>query len=308
MTSQYLFTVFTPTYNRAHTISRVYESLCLQTCRDFEWVVVDDGSTDDTAAVVAGFKDAGFPIRYVRQENRGKHTAFNQGVAEARGELFLSVDSDDSFAPHALERFRWHWEQIPPAFRDQFVGVTALCADQHGRLIGTKLPRDVIDSDSNEMKFRYGATGDRWGFQRVEILRRFPFPEVDETRFVPESVVWAAIAREYKTRYVNEVLHTYWQSGSAGAQISNSLISPERAAGIALWHRSVLNNDLKWFRCAPLKFLRLGANYSRFSFTSGAGVREQRRRLCARAQLLWAVALPLGIVASVRDRLRGATT
>jgi len=303
-TGQPLFTVFTSTYNRAHTLSRVYDSLCKQTCRDFEWLIVDDGSTDGTRDLVSSWGGSSFPIRYVHQENRGRHVAINQGVASARGQLFLSVDSDDSFSPQALERFKWHWEQIPPHLRSAFVGVTALCADQFGRLVGSKFPRDVIDSDSNEIRYRYGVTGDKWGFQRVEVLRQCPFPEVPDTNYVPAGIVWFAIARSYKTRYVNEVLHTYWQAESRGAQVSTSALSSARAAGHALAHCSILNNDLKWFRYAPLRFLRSGANFSRFSFAARVGILDQRRKLSAAAQIVWAVALPLGYAAAALDRAR----
>src|SRR5690242_19362698 len=102
-----LFTVFTPTYNRAHTIERVYRSLCTQNCRDFEWLVVDDGSTDGTEALIRQWQhEAEFPIRYFWQPNAGKHVAMNRGVAEASGSLFLTLDSDDACVPWALERLR----------------------------------------------------------------------------------------------------------------------------------------------------------------------------------------------------------
>ncbi len=109
-----LFTVFTPTYNRAHTLHRVFGSLCAQTLRDFEWLVVDDGSTDDTAALIAGWATAAdFPIRYFRQDHSGKHIAHNLAVREARGQFFMSLNSDDACVPQALERIAYHWTTIP---------------------------------------------------------------------------------------------------------------------------------------------------------------------------------------------------
>jgi glycosyltransferase involved in cell wall biosynthesis len=94
--SEYLFTVFTPSYNRARTLPRVYESLQRQTLRNFEWLVMDDGSTDDTRQLVTRWQaESNFPIRYIFQENQGKPAAFNHGVQEARGKLFLTLDSDD---------------------------------------------------------------------------------------------------------------------------------------------------------------------------------------------------------------------
>ena len=107
--NDYIFTVFTPTYNRAHTLSRVYKSLADQTFKNFEWLIVDDGSTDGTKVLIEKWtEEASFPIRYFYQENQGKHIAHNLGVKKARGELFLSLDSDDTCVPEALERFNYH--------------------------------------------------------------------------------------------------------------------------------------------------------------------------------------------------------
>ena len=110
MNYRYVFTVFTPTFNRSLTLRRVYESLRLQTFRDFEWLIVDDGSTDCTKELVEKWRtESSFPIRYIYQENRGKPAAFNQGVQKAQGELFLTLDSDDACVPQALERLKYHW-------------------------------------------------------------------------------------------------------------------------------------------------------------------------------------------------------
>jgi glycosyltransferase involved in cell wall biosynthesis len=121
------FTVFTPSYQRAKTLPRVYESLQSQTFTDFEWLVIDDGSTDNTRALVAGWQqDARFPIRYLFQKNAGKHVAYNRAARLARGELLVTLDSDDSCLPNALERFYFWWQSIPSAQRDGFAGVTPL--------------------------------------------------------------------------------------------------------------------------------------------------------------------------------------
>src|SRR5687767_5062754 len=212
-TYDYAFTVFTPTYNRAHTLERVYASLDAQSFRDFEWLIVDDGSTDDTRSLVERWRQqARFPIRYLWQENSGKHVAFNVAVREARGELFLPFDSDDGCVPHALECFRRHWESIPGDRRARFSAVTALCKDQHGNLVGSKFPYAVTDSNSLEIHYRFHVTGEKWGFHRTEVLRQYPFPEIRATH-VPESVVWGKIALRYSTRFVNDVLRIYYIGG-----------------------------------------------------------------------------------------------
>src|SRR5437879_13793520 len=106
------FTVLTPTYNRAHLLEGVYRSLCAQTFRDFEWVIVDDGSTDGTRQLVASWKSF-FPIRYTWKPNGGPTSALNAGISAAAGEFIMQVDSDDRLVPHALERFDYRWKQIP---------------------------------------------------------------------------------------------------------------------------------------------------------------------------------------------------
>src|ERR1700687_2026026 len=110
---RYTFTVFTPTYNRAGTLPRVYESLRLQTFRDFEWLVVDDGSKDNTEELIKEWQaKAEFPIRYIRPQNQGKPAATNRATQEAQGEFIATVDSDDACVPESLERLKYHWDAI----------------------------------------------------------------------------------------------------------------------------------------------------------------------------------------------------
>src|SRR5262249_22312462 len=127
------FTVITPTFNRARTLPRVWESLRAQTYTSFEWVVVDDGSTDGTDALIADCAArASFPIRSLRQENRGKHVAMNRGVAASSGEMIVVLDSDDACVPSALERFAFHWLSIPEQRRREFYAIVCNCVDQEG--------------------------------------------------------------------------------------------------------------------------------------------------------------------------------
>ncbi|MFT0647270.1 glycosyltransferase family A protein [Bacteroides thetaiotaomicron] len=110
-----MVTVFTPTYNRAYILNDLYQSLCRQTCRKFEWLIVDDGSTDNTEGLVASWLDEGkMSLRYIKQPNGGKHRAINKGIQEANGDLFFIVDSDDYLAKNAIERilfFLWTYQR-----------------------------------------------------------------------------------------------------------------------------------------------------------------------------------------------------
>lgn len=299
-----LFTVFTPTYNRAKTLPRVYDSLRSQTVRNFEWLIVDDGSTDGTIdLILAWSRVADFPIRYIRQTNQGKHAASNRGVTEARGELFLTLDSDDGCVATALATFAEMWHGIPEDARTHFSAVTALCQDQHGNIVGEKFPQDILDSDSLELRYKFKVKGEKWGFQRTDVMREFPFPELPGERFIPEDVVWNAIARIYKTRFVNVPLRIYWirseQDDDAGAP-STDLRT--HARGHAYAHQCTLNNNLDWFQSAPARFFRSGVHYARFSFHDNVGMLGQYRHLTnPLAKMIWAASLPVGLLVYLRD-------
>jgi glycosyltransferase involved in cell wall biosynthesis len=299
------FTVFTPTRNRRATLPRVYESLCRQTFRDFEWLIVDDGSTDGTDELVAAWQREGrLDLRYVWQEPGHKKTAFNRGVRLARGELFLSLDSDDACMPEALERLLHHWRSIPDDERDGFSAVTALCCDENGRVVGDRYPQDVLDANPMELRHVHRVTGEKWGFQRTDVLREFPFPE-DVPGLVPEDVVWAPIGHRYRTRFVNEVLRTYHvPPPSAQEQVSRSVDFRSMAPGHVEWMLSILTWELPYFRHHPSSFLRAAAFLLRFALHQGRiGLRSLRRVPSVRAWGLVALAAPWGALLYCRDRL-----
>jgi glycosyltransferase involved in cell wall biosynthesis len=289
------FTVFTATYNRAHTLHRVHDSLKAQTLRDFEWLVVDDGSTDETPALFERWAaENAFPIRLVRQANGGKHTAFNHGVRLARGELFLTFDSDDGCPPHTLERFLAAWQSIPAAERAGFSGVTALCADEHGRPVGGPLGAPVIDGRPFEVMSRLRREGEMWGFHRTEVLRRFPFPEFAGERWVPEGLVWNRIGREYRIRFIDEVLRTYFDSAD-GLSAAGARLRRANPQATLLHYTEAL--DLPGVRWRDR--WRSGANLVRFAVASRrwAALGEGWRR--ARATFL--LAMPAGLLLAFRD-------
>ncbi len=291
-----LFTVFTPTFNRADTLRRVYESLCSQTYRQFEWLVVDDGSTDATAALVDQLRrQADFPIRYFYQDHLGKHFAFNRAVREAQGDLLLNLDSDDRCVPTALERLLHHWQAIPEAQRGEYCSVTGLCADHQGRLVGDPFPRDVF------IRYRYRVRGEKWGFVRTDVLRQYPFPEILPGQYVPECVVWSRIARRYKTRFVNEVLRIYHVDRPS---LVRGHPAGTHAAGARLQHRTVLNEEIDCLRDAPVEFCRSAVHYARFSFHLGVALRHQWDELSnVPGRVLWLAFLPVAWIVYCRDQL-----
>jgi glycosyltransferase involved in cell wall biosynthesis len=304
MENKYLFTVFTPTFNREKTLHRVYESLKSQTFQDFEWLIVDDGSNDSTRELVNKWiQESNFPIRYIYQENQGKHCAFNKGVQEAKGELFLTLDSDDGCVAHALERFAYHWEGIPDDQKSQFSAVTSLCVDQYGNTIGDRFPLDVFDSNSLESYYKCKIRGEKWGFHKTDVLKQFPFPVRSDCKFIPEGIVWSAIARKYKTRYINEYLRVYWKEDRGQSNQLSNIQNPSRhAAGHVLWYQSKLENEIDWFRYSPAQFVRCAIHFSRFSFHIKEGVIKQNQSLTNFwSKFLWFSMLPIGYLVYKKD-------
>jgi len=297
-------TVLTPTYNRAHTLSRVWDSLRAQTYQAFEWVVVDDGSTDGTLELVSAWAgSAPFPVRYLRQDNRGKHVAMNRGAEAARGELIVTLDSDDACVPSALERFDAHWRSIPEQRRAGFYGVVCHCADPTGRRVGDPFPADVIDARGLDCRYLWHVRGEKWGAVRADLMRAMPFPEQPERMRIPESVVWDRMGQSYLARFVNEALRVYHQDPGAGSLGTPG--DPARYAwGSMLQHRIVLDEHLEYFGKAPLTFLAAAAHYVRFSRHAGVRAKEQRRALTHKgARCLWWIGAPAGWAAWAIDRI-----
>lgn len=202
-------TILTPTYNRASLLPRLFDSLLRQTNKDFEWIVVDDGSTDDTREVVANLKEkcgGAFPMGYVYKANGGKHMAINIGAERARGELLFIADSDDLLIDDALETVANSWHDISDD--KSFAGIAGLDITMDTReVIGSGLPQEHIDCNAIDIRYRHHVTGDMKEVFRTEVLREFPFPEFAGERFCPEQLVWFRMARRYRLRYINKPIY-----------------------------------------------------------------------------------------------------
>lgn len=299
----YTFTVFAPAYNRAHTLPRLYDSLCAQTFKDFELIVVDDGSTDNTADVVRPWIEAAtFPVRYFWKPNGGKHTAINYGVREARGRWFAMSDSDDWYVPDALERYLAHWNSVPVSQRDRFSGVCGLFKYDSGEIVGPGLPRSVMDMDDLDLRFRYRVDADVISIKRTEVMREFPFPE-DLTgdgakSYVSEDLVWNRMGRKYLTRFVNEVfaIKEYLHDGITN---TGSVLNLRACKANLLVYLEIISSgkqlprDIQW---------RIYANYVRYSLHASIPLREQLAAVPSRSMFF--LCAPIGIALHSRDQLR----
>lgn len=185
-------TLFTPTYNRAYILPKLYESLCVQTFKDFEWLVVDDGSTDNTEELIASYiAEAKITIRYIKQKNGGKHRAINRGAIEARGELFSIVDSDDYLTPEALSVMVDIYNQYKQS--SNVVGFLNVRRSK-GSSLGSN---ERICTNMKEFLLKYPGVIEYWHTFRTSIIREYPFPDVIGENFCSESLVFNSIASNY---------------------------------------------------------------------------------------------------------------
>ena len=204
-----MITILTPTYNRAYILKKAFDSLSGQTCFDFEWIIVDDGSTDDTEHLVTSWGIMGLPfeIRYLKQQNGGKHRAVNRGSREARYDYILILDSDDHLTSNAVEKIHGWIKTIDG--KADFAGIAGLRGwiNKEGHIGGAGDGSAYIDAKNTERR-KYNLSGDKAEVYKTEILRKFPFPEFENEKFLSEHVVWDSIADAgYKIRWFNDVIY-----------------------------------------------------------------------------------------------------
>ena len=193
-------TVFTPTYNRRELLTRAYASLKEQSCKDFEWVIVDDGSTDDTRDYVEAWIQEGLvEIRYYYQENGGKMRAHNRGAEYASAPLFVCLDSDDYLVPDGVKLLLDAWEEGIKKSNDsdKIAGIVAHKGKSENELLGEC---DFPFGGETTLYGLYtaGFKGETTLLFRTDVLREYPFPEIDGEKYVPEDYIYDKIDQEYR--------------------------------------------------------------------------------------------------------------
>ena len=230
-----VLTVFTPAYNRAHTLPRTYESLKAQSCRDFVWLIVDDGSTDGTGELVKKWQqqEQNFEIRYLYKENGGMHTAHNLAYENIDTELNVCIDSDDMLAPDSISAILEKWNQV----RDQgYAGLIALDADLGGNLIGTGFPENLKETTLVDY-YAAGGTGDKKLIYRTEVVNQYPpYPVFPGEKYVALAYKYRLIDQDYKLAVLNRVVCQveYQPDGSSGTMMRQYLKNPR---GFAFWRK-----------------------------------------------------------------------
>ena len=309
---KFKFTIFTPTYNRERVLHRVYESLLIQTFSNFEWLIIDDGSTDNTKQLVETWQndpETWFSIRYYWQPNQHKKVAHNYAVKLAQGEFFLTFDSDDRCVPQALERFNYHWLQIPSDIRDKFSSIYVLCTDQSGYQIGNSFPGDTyFDSNTLDIFFKYKIRGEKWGVYRTSIMQEFPFPE-EATKLpglIMESLIWNKIAENYDTRFVNEKLRIYYTNHSLEKKSPVILKNQIKLNSLSnVYSLNIfLSSYFTYLKSDPITFIKFGALITRFYLHIESNTDLPYLPTGLKPKLLVLLLSPLGFILYLRDLLR----
>lgn len=285
-----MITVFTPTYNRAHLLPTLYQSLCKQSCKDFEWLIMDDGSTDDTETTVKQLiAEEAIPIRYFKQQNGGKHRAINHGVQEAKGELFFIVDSDDTLPKDSIRTILDYWSEINED--NIYAGVAGYMAHHDGKIIGHGFNLDnILDCNTIEFRYKYKVVGDMAEVFRTNVLKEFPFPEVENERFCPEALVWNRISIKYKLRFFNMVI--YYRDYIEGGLTSKITRIRMESPIASVTHYQELNSYSIPFK----EKIKAAINYWRFWFCVPRG------KSIPHLTWYWFWCLPLGFAMHLKDK------
>jgi len=236
-------TVMTPTYNRQGLLRRLYDSLCSQSCHNFEWLIVDDGSTDETKEIVNSWiEEKQIRIRYIYQANSGKAAAFNTGIKNAEGELLFCVDSDDYLSDTAVADIAACEGDIEDK---SICGILALKSDINGKLLGGPLPEQENYLSSFELSEKHGYNGEWSLIYKTEILKHNIFPIIRGEKFITECVVYDRIAQEYRMRLLNKVLTVceYQENGYTGNLITNMLNNP---TGYKIYYAQRIDMAYTW--------------------------------------------------------------
>ena len=297
-------TIFTPTFNRASTLPRLFASLERQTLKDFVWLVVDDGSVDATAGLIDSWrKTASFPVKYIYQTNQGKHNAHNVAVSRAATELFVIVDSDDELLEHAVQTIVSAWQGLSAPEKQRLAGVWTLCCDEQGQVIGGALPREVLDTSLQELRYRYKDNREMLPAFATAVLREHPFPSTapGACPYIPEDYVWSRITRNRRLRILNVPCRVYHRGAGLLAQARNEYVLSKSAA---YGYFAPLTNEFDWFWYEPLTFVEAAIQAARYGIFSGE-FHKLTKLLSPGAKMLVLAVTPIGVAVLWRDRLSG---
>ena len=271
-------TIITPTYNRAHTLSRVYESLKSQTFRDFKWIIMDDGSTDNTGDLVKRFQEENiFPIEYYKQKNQHKFLTVLDGIRKVESKYHMVVDSDDSYPENSLEILFNEVEKIEN--QDDYIGLMALSVDEEGKIVGDAYPNGGFDGSIFDMRYKYGVRGDKFGIFISKTYKKWienkDYSKYKGKGYIPQSVIFNEYdAKGVKTRFINRIVRVYHKDENDAASVSNTRWTGKNVFGLKEGHLSFLNSYQSMLLGYPKVLFRNLVGYQYYSLKNRNSISE----------------------------------
>ena len=244
-------TIFTPTYNRAHLLERLYKNLSEQEYQNFEWLIIDDGSTDNTREIIENYKREGkLNIQYFYKENGGKHTAINFGLEKAQSDIFFLLDSDDFLEKSATKVVAEKWDVIRNT--PSLCGIVGLSKFLNKEVRTDAFPEDDWVVSFTDIYFKYKILGDKPVAFKTSVMKEFPFPNKKGIHFVFEAVSWHEMAKKYNVLAVNDLLQykEYTEDG-----ITRNTYKKDYVKGLAFSFFHLVKNRTYPFAKYPHHFL-----------------------------------------------------
>ena len=267
-------TIITPTYNRAKTLPKVFESLLNQSFKDFLWIILDDGSTDNTEKVVENFQllNPFFEIIYKKDKNRHKFLTVLEGVKMVKTPYFMVIDSDDIYPENSLEILISEVEKTDN--QDDYISVMGLSADENGHIVGDQYPKNGFDGSILEMRYKYKVRGDKFGIFITQTYQREiagkDYSQYEGKGYIPQSVIFNDYdAKGVKTRFINKVVRFYLKDEDDTASVSNTRWSGKNLFGLAEGHLSFLNAYGNQLFSYPKALIRNVIGYQIYALKSG---------------------------------------
>lgn len=267
-------TIITPTYNRAKTLPKVFESLLNQSFKDFLWIILDDGSTDNTHEVVQNFQllNPFFEIIYKKDKNRHKFLTVLEGVKMVKTPYFMVIDSDDIYPENSLEILISEVEKTDN--QDSYISVMGLSADENGHIVGDQYPKNGFDGSILEMRYKYKVRGDKFGIFITQTYQREiagkDYSQYEGKGYIPQSVIFNDYdAKGVKTRFINKVVRFYLKDEDDTASVSNTRWSGKNLFGLAEGHLSFLNAYGNQLFSYPKALIRNVIGYQTYALKSG---------------------------------------
>lgn len=283
MQDKVFLTIVTPAYNRARLLTRCFSSLCAQTECDFEWLIIDDGSTDDTETVVKSFQTEQFPIQYIKKDNGGKHTALNASHGHIHGKYVLILDSDDTLTEDAVSAAKLAWKDWET---NREVGIVILLKGSNKEQPNCIVSDWNVPVDIMRYKRICLRSNDCCEIIRTDVFEKYPFPVFEGERFLAEGALWGRVSQDCQCVYINKVIYLceYLEDGLTKSGRAMRIRNPQGG----MFHANVYMAKKNFLK----KRIKNGLLYTCYGFFAKRSFKQMAEGCCDRL-LMW-MCIPFG--------------